>query len=241
MSIIGDPDTIIIDFCDLETDYKNLSMVNNRFYNLITKNNELFVQWKNISKWNDLVSSFVSSCELGLQLLAKYYIRKYNVDINALDALFHSCRTGQIEIAKYLINLYDQSGYTPIDIHAHKEWIFGNCCIAGNIEAAKYLISLSAQPRYMKIDLHVGNEKIFIDSCRNGHIEIVKCLIDLSTQSGYTQINIHARNDLAFRSSCEKGHIQVAKYLIFLGNQPGYTPIDNEIIEKYMQQFNILQ
>ena len=45
--LLKDLDTTIINFCDVETDYKNIILINKYYHNIITKNN-LFLDFKKI-------------------------------------------------------------------------------------------------------------------------------------------------------------------------------------------------
>ena len=162
--ILRDLDESIIQYCDLEMDFVNISCIN-KYYRDIIINNSLFNEWEKIKKftkgkkkYSSLKNLFDRSCHFNCLLYAKYLVQK-----------------------------------ETIDIHADKEQVFRSICKKGNIEVVKYLIELGENPKHGQINIHIQNEHIFILCCQRGHIDLIKFLIKLSNQSNYGQIDIHAK------------------------------------------------
>ena len=217
MSIImRDLDKLLIDFCDLESDYFNLMCINKNYYDLII-NNELFKQWKKCPSIQNKNVLFGKSCELGLLLFSKYLVAKYDVNINIHDRAVYSGMCGWYRYT----NLFEVS------------------CIDAHLDVAKWLFEMSREKDLSQkldcasIDIHAGNEYLFRHCCMNGDIDVAKWLIDLSRQPNCTLINICVDNNNAFRNSCRNGHYDVAKWLIDLSREPGFTPIRDKMISKY--------
>lgn len=129
--IINDLDKLLIELCDLESDYFNLMCVNKHYCKLITEN-ILFMQWSvftqsnkyNFLAWFPLsylcdrgskAKTFVDSCRLGLLFFSKYLVFKYNIDIHTDDeaAFKSSCHGGHIDVVMWLIELSKEPGFTP--------------------------------------------------------------------------------------------------------------------------------
>ena len=130
--IINDLDNLLIDFCDLESDFFNLMRVNKHYYKLI-KNNELFMEWNKCYTAspmsyirNNKDKLFLKSCDIGLLLFSKYLVSKHNINIhyNREHPFQLSCRSGYLDIAKWLIDLSSKPGSTLINIHTDDEYAF---------------------------------------------------------------------------------------------------------------------
>ena len=158
--IINDLDKLLIDFCDLESDFFSFMCINKHYYKLIS-NNELFMQWKKCyskvitTKYLVVLDSsknalFIKSCKHGLLLFSKYLVSKYAIDIhyNSEYPLQYSCKKGHINVAKWLIELCSKPGSTLIDIHADADLAFEWSRIGGHLDVAKWLIDLSKTPGY---------------------------------------------------------------------------------------------
>ena len=96
--IINDLDNLLVDLCDLESDYFNLMCTNKHYYRLIS-NNQLFSQWKVIKKNMNTkykTDLFIESCRRGFLLFSKYLVIKHNIDIHEKDeyAFQLSCKYG---------------------------------------------------------------------------------------------------------------------------------------------------
>ena len=195
--ILKDLDTIIINYCNVETDYKNIILIN-KYYNNIIMNDDLFLDLKRIMemkiKMKDKTNLFIETCRMGFKFFAKYLVLKHKINIHADDegAFRWSCENGHTETVKYLIELGNQPNNQQINIHANNEYAFRYSCQNGHIETVKYLIELGNQPNHQQINIHARDEYAFKWSCYYGHIETVKYLIELGNQAGMIPIS----NDL---------------------------------------------
>ena len=148
--LLKDLDTAIINYCDVEIDYKNILQIN-KYYNNIIMNDNLFLDLKRIIEMKinmkDKKNLFIYSCRMGFKFFVKYLVLKYKINIHANDenAFRSSCENGHIETVKYLIELANQPNYQQINIHADDEYAFRWSCQNGDIEIAKYLIELGNQ------------------------------------------------------------------------------------------------
>ena len=187
--LLKDLDTTIINYCDVETDYKNIILIN-KYYNNIITNDNLFLDFKKIIKMKikmlDKKKLFIETCRMDFKFFAKYLISKHKINIHTDDELAFrwSCRNGHIETVKYLVELGNQPNYQQINIHANTEEAFRWSCRNGHIETVKYLIELGTQPNYQKINIHANDEEAFRYSCYNGHIETTIYLIEISNEPG---------------------------------------------------------
>lgn len=129
-----------------------------------------------------------------------------------------SCCNGNLEIAKYLLNLYGLPN--RIDIHQKDELIFRFCCERGHFEIVKYLISL--EKSHGKINIHEYNDVAFKLCCKNGHLEIAKYLISL----GDTHGKIFIDDTFLLRDCCTKNKKEIVEYLVSLENNYHYDKIE---------------
>ena len=224
--IISDIDKYIVDLVDLRT-LANLLLVNKFFYEYISVKPVMY-QWKRINsmKLYTINDIFTKICGMGFLEYAKYFVNENEIDIHAYNdyAFRLSCENGHLELAQWLIQLGESSGYTKIDIHASNKDAFRSSCYHGHIEVAQWLVQLGESDGYTKIDIHVLNEFAFKWSCLYGHLNIARWLIELGESSSYTKIDIHTDNDYAFRWSCHNGHIEIARWLISLDKYGNIRP-----------------
>ena len=140
--ILKDLDTTIINYCDVESDYKNILLIN-KYYNNIIMNDNLFLDLKRIIemkiKTKNKTKLFIETCRMGLKFFAKYLLLKHKINIHMDNehAFRLSCANGHIETVKYLIELGNQANYKQINIHADDEFAFRWSCGNGYIEMVK--------------------------------------------------------------------------------------------------------
>ena len=151
--IINDLDNSLIDFCDLELDYCNLMCINKHYNNLIS-NNQLFNQWKVIGNTRNRNKLFIKCCKNGFLSFAKYLVFKHTINIHAYrEAAFrYSCENGNLDVAKWLIELSRQPNYKLIDIHINNDSVFFWTCVEDHFDVATWLIELSNQPNFTPIN-----------------------------------------------------------------------------------------
>lgn len=164
--IVKDLDNLIIDLCDLESDFFNIMCINKIFFELIS-DNKLFKQYK--------------QCRLSVK--NRYFVNWNKCSITFENLLFYeSCNLGLLLFSKYLVSKY------IIDIRAWNDYTFIWICFNGHLDTAKWLIELSKgkKIRNKLIDIHAHIDGAFVRSCENGHFDVAKWLIELGKQPGYT-------------------------------------------------------
>lgn len=167
-----------------------------------------------------------------LSMSHQHVFASSNVDVDHRGTLFeHCCRTGNLEMAKYVFELRHRKEFTLIiDIHANKEEAFflackygkgitdcgvsTRCCRNNQLDVVKWLLEIS-QLLGKPIDIRAMNDLAFRISCKYGHLELAKYLFDLSCNNN-NRINIHAENEYAFLESYRRGHREVAHWLLEL-------------------------
>lgn len=218
--------------------YDGISSYSNAFVYVCRNNNLDMAKWliklpeKNGFRKIDIHSGepsiFYFICKKGNRKFIKwlFYLSEIGYgkyDKNSCYNMFeYSCLTGNIKLAKLIMDLYEKSSGKTFDIHCISESIFAEVCEKGHLNTCQWLISLCEQS-YDQINIHAGGEEAFIAACINNHIDIAKWLISLGEQS-YGQINIHAKNEEAFIAACIHD-LQFAQWLVELGEQ-SYGEID---------------
>jgi hypothetical protein len=187
----------ILKFLDLENDLFKLMYTNKYFY-LITTQNELFIEFKNLEttrkkkgipltpwaigyiyRYGYLEAEykiFLDACCYNYLLVAKYYYDKYTIDIHADNdiAFYKACTNGQTEIVKWLHEKSEEIR-SPIDIHAGDDFIFKEICSYGYIKTILLLHDLGKK---ISLPFHVDTLNEASKNARtNGHADIVD-LID---------------------------------------------------------------
>ena len=191
-------DEILLHYCDTDIDLCNILIRINKYYYGLINDNDIYKSWISLLNYNknhrrhskiqnDL---FLNACKKRNTVICNYIINKFS-DINIHEENEHafraSCGYGQLEIAKWLIDLDMQKNFTPIDIHAHCETGF-----RWNRENGQH-------------------KNTFQWSCGNGQLEIAKWLIDLGTQKNFTPIDIHVYEEGVFRWNCFNSHFNISK------------------------------
>jgi len=152
-------------------------------------------------------------CRFLSELNVDFYGR---IDIHALDAngddsLQLACRSGNIELVMWLLDLSENQEYGQFDIYSNKENYFISSCQSG-LDMAKFWIDLCENHGYGKIDIHAQKEKAFIVSCACGDLELVKWLVDLECRQ-YGKINIRISDRYAHKICLKYGHDELLTYL----------------------------
>ncbi len=156
-------------------------------------------------------------------------IEKFNMDNPYINIIYNSCKDGELEKVKFLLEgepkftslIHDhtfscacENGHLEIakfllkvkpyiNISEDDEYPFRFACENGHLEVAKWLYSIKPS-----IDISIDNEYAFKYACKNGHLEVVKWLYSIKPS-----INISAENHYAFRYACQKGHLEVGQFL----------------------------
>lgn len=185
------------------------------------------------NKYN-ILKNIDSNISIDKKLLVQY---KRDLNFKDYESLFHTaCRCGDLNIIKYLINLYySNNTHTIINIkeYYNLNLAFKLSCSYGNIEIVKYLLEMYKIYPTSKIDIHNTQEEPFITSCVNERIDIIKYLLDISESYSGKKINIHIDNEYIFRRICEHGKIKIAKYIISISESYSGKKIDIHSCNNY--------
>lgn len=182
--------SVIISFCDLEYDYKNLLFVNKQYQILVDKN-ILFSQMKN---------SFIGTP-------IKFYDKsmcKKNANI-LLPIFFEACKHNHLLYVKYLVDNY------KIKIHAMDDLAFRLCCKHNNLIIAKYLVQLELKTSHWAYEYREFNNALF-QTCSNNYIDFTKYLFDLIIDN-CAYLNNNKLQEI-FAMCCHKNYFQISKHII---------------------------
>ena len=138
-------------------------------------------------------------------LIEKLYDPKAE-NVDGSTPLYFACRSGNLELVKYLINIYNcdpkmsnKTGLVPLH----------NAALGGHTSIVNYLVEekeCSSTTRDIKgiTPLHLA--------CQSGSLPVVKYFIETQKCSPVCVTNDHFTQPLHL--ACQKGHLIVAKYLI---------------------------
>ena len=192
--VIADLDDSIISFMDLE-EMVNLMLTNKNYNSKIIKL-DLIKEWNLMKNQNCNINTlFNKTCQNKYISYAKSLIRRFNIKINIHtddeDAFRWICYNGDLEMAKWLIDL-GENGHEKINIHIFSIFFTNDnpflwACYNDHLEMAKWLISLG-ENGYGQINIHMNNEKAFQFACSHKNSNIAQWLISLG-KNGYGEIN----------------------------------------------------
>ena len=133
--IIPDIDKYIVNLVDLQP-LANLLLVN-KFYHTIITVKPIMEQWKHINSMElDTINDmFKKTCKREFLEYAIYLVNKNIIDIHADNdyAFRMCCQYGHLNLAQWLVQLGESSGYTKFDIHADNDYAFRLSCRNGHI------------------------------------------------------------------------------------------------------------
>lgn len=167
-------------------------MTNKNYYEKI-KNKKLIMEWNELKsditiKYlfniyntgyhfehinNNMINKlFMITCIEGYITYAKSLISRYTINIHfEREYVFQmSCKYGQMDIIKWLIDLGENHGYGKIDLHCDNSLAFRWACRNKYREIADWLIDLGENHGYGKIDQTLIDNYIFLiktDSIKN--------------------------------------------------------------------------
>ena len=138
-------------------------------------------------------------------------------------SLRYSCMKGNLEMAKWLYNIYFIKSKT-----LNPRFLFVEACSENQFEIAKWLFDLALQSDFGLLSVNGAIEGAFQNCCRSGYFEIIKWLYDLYlTYPEVEKIDIHACNERAFEYACTNNKMEVAKWLLDLcTNDPSLGDIN---------------
>jgi hypothetical protein len=126
--------------------------------------------------------------------IAKWLLLNYN--INILEKFHLVCISGNVEVAKWLLEVIP---------NIQEEFLLISCNC--NVEEAKWLLSMYHHDTILFKQFGIG----FYKACFYGHLELAKWLFEITPA-----IVIAVHCDIAFRTTCERGHLELAKWLLEL-------------------------
>lgn len=186
---VSDIDIQLILYLNPFVDFFNLLTVNKYYHHIIT-NHDLYDYFRklvsynkihNYPKTNQYDKLFINACRSN-NPLRFCLITNYKINIHAhLEEAFQSvCEKGYIDVAKWLIELGDDSKYGKIDIHAYCEEAFQRACRKGHINIAKWLMDMGP------INIRATTDVAFRNACQNGHHELSSWLVTLCSSYHFT-------------------------------------------------------
>ncbi len=163
---------------------------------------------------NDFNAGKITNLKLSWEIMPNIY-----TTISDDFAFRLVCKSGDLEVAKCLINLW-----SPLDLN----YTFRVACQYGQLHIAKWLYEL-----YPNINIHDYNDFAFIFACYNGHIEVIKWLYELD-------YDIDNKLDyLTFNYICNK-HIELIDLFINLKPNRYSISIDDNNKINYLINKNVL-
>ena len=221
---------LILNKCDVESDYKNILFVNKYFYNCIY-GNSLLSEWLQLVEFKNELK-FIEACKHNFLLVVKHFVTMKKINIHTLNnsAFRTSCKNGSLDVIKYLIkkkyHRESQNEKQLININRNFKLGFILSYKYGHIQTTKYIINICKGLPYIPINIYMRNNEALSYFCKYGHLDMVKDMIENKTDIYYQFIDINAHNDMIFVDSCGSGNLKLVKYLINLGNKPQYNPIN---------------
>ena len=145
------------------------------------------------------------------------------IDSTYIDKAFqNSCRLGNIQVIKLLLNLTkDLTKDFRVDRDITNGYALSWACQNGNIEIVKLLLNLDKE---RKINNPFAIKEAFMSACEYGHIEIVKLLLELE---GEQRVIYDSRDVLLL--VCKKRYLEIIKLLL---NLDGDRKINLYVIEQ---------
>tara|TARA_B110001450_G_scaffold190015_1_gene178196 strand:- start:644 stop:1693 length:1050 start_codon:yes stop_codon:yes gene_type:complete len=149
-------------------------------------------------------------CKKGNLLLIKDVLSKYYNNFRLCNSSFkYSCKSGNLELVKYLLQL-DKLNINELINNIDSS--FQNSCLSGNLELVTFLLDL-----FPNINISKYDELSFQSACLSRNIGLVKYLLLIKPN-----IDIYAYNNEAIKNACYSGSIEIVKYLFNLSNNNFY-------------------
>jgi len=147
----------------------------------------------------DITDILLYSCRIGNLDIVKYLINiGADYKVSIEKALTTASFYGHLEITKYLVDKGTDNKIELVNIDNSKALCFA--AEKGNLEIVNYLVEAGA-------NIHIYGGYPLYQSAGNGHLLVVKYLVEAGA-------NIHDRNDQALKSAIIGNHSHVVKYLV---------------------------
>lgn len=155
-----------------------------------------FLVEKNLVRLEDInIFNFTVACDKGSVETVNWMISLKRIDINGRNytttPLTHTCNSGQLEVAKILIE-------NGADLHTDRDRPLLVSCEHGHIEIVKFLLEKGA---------HIYFDSPLYEAACLGHTKIVELLLDYGATI----------TDLALKGAFLKDHADIVKLLISRG------------------------
>ena len=145
-----------------------------------------------------------------------------------------ACKTGNIELVKWIISL-------GVNVHINNDDPFQHACLSGNIELARMIWNDTKDTGTM-VDLHANYECAFENACMSENVELVMWLWELALSLG-TKINLDQEGQddrCAIIEAYESHDLALFQYVHNLYLQEKITIDYKGFIEDYGEKnFNI--
>lgn len=159
---IPEIDSMIINYLDYFSDFKQLALVN-KYYHKHIENNSIYQDLQNFSLERK-------------HMFLDIPLKKKSEEIFCL-----ACKYDYPQVAEYIYHKYS------IDIHVENDYAFRLSCFAKDLYTAKWLYSLMEN----KSNLRYDNDIAFQRSCENGNRKLIKWLCTLCDDYRY-KVNYEA-------------------------------------------------
>lgn len=140
-----------------------------------------------------------------------------HIKYDAQQLFFNCCTTGNIKMAKLLIQLGNIDDHYKFDVNSENNLGFGHCCAGGHIEMGKWLLQLCETDKYNSISIDYGY--VINKCCVSDNVDAAQWLIQLY-ELDYDKMDIGRKMDISDRfdsminTCCECKKFAMAKLLI---------------------------
>lgn len=142
------------------------------------------------------------------------YIKKNEHDFNKneclLNAFFISCNHGNLELIKWLLDIYERSNYGLSDEEYFKAIM--DACKMNKYNTVKYLYNYKKGSFSQFGAINFNN--MFFYACKNDNIKMAKLIYKIGSK--FCRIDIKENFEELFLTACMNGSIKHAKWLYLI-------------------------